>query len=222
MKIGVLGTGIVGNAIATRLIQKGRLVMMGSRTATNEKARAWVKAAGKNASQGTFADAAKYGEIVFNCTSGSASLDALKQAGAPNLAGKVLVDVANPLDFSRGMPPTLFVCNTDSLGEQIQQAFPDTKVVKSLNTMNCYVMVNPAMVPGEHSVFMAGNDAGAKSVVKDQLESFGWKPANIIDVGDITAARGCEMIVIHWVRLWSAFQNPNFNFHVAVGPKPPT
>lgn len=221
MKIGVLGTGVVGNAIGTKLAQKGSLVMMGSRTADNEKARAWAKAAGKNASQGTFADTAKFGEILFNCTSGIASLEALKLAGAQNLTGKVLVDLANPLDFSKGMPPSLTVCNTDSLGEQIQRAFPDTKVVKSLNTMNCYVMVNPDLISGDHTVFLSGNDAAAKGKVKDVLASLGWKPQQMIDLGDITGARGTEMLLPVWLKLWGTLQNPNFNFHVAVGPKPP-
>ncbi len=137
MKIGVLGTGMVGEAIGTKLIQLGHEVKMGSRTANNEKAAAWVKQNGEKATQGTFADAAAFGEMLFNCTSGGASLEALKMAGAENLNGKVLIDIANPLDFSRGMPPSLLVCNTDSLGEQIQRAFPEAKVVKSLNTMNC-------------------------------------------------------------------------------------
>ena len=222
MRIGILGTGMVGNAIGTKLIQKGRQVMMGSRTANNEKARAWAKAAGANASQGTFADAAKFGEILFNCTTGMASLEALKLAGAHNLAGKVLIDLANPLDFSRGTPPSLSVCNTDSLAEQIQRAFPDTKVVKSLNTMNCYVMVNPGLLPGEHNVFLSGNDPGAKGKVKEVLGWLGWRPQQMVDLGDITSARGAEMLLPIWLRLWSALQNPNINFHIAVGPKPPT
>ena len=220
MKIGILGTGVVGQAIGTKLTLLVQEVMMGSRTANNEKAAAWVKAAGKNASQGTFADAAKFGEVVFNCTSGSGSLDALKAAGKENLAGKPLVDVSNPLDFSKGMPPSLSVCNTDSLAEQIQRAYPDTHVVKSLNTMNCHVMVNPGLVPGDHNVFLAGNDADAKTKVKELLAAFGWKPANMIDLGDITAARGLEMVLPLWLNLWGALKNPNFNFHLAVGSKP--
>lgn len=221
MRIGVLGTGMVGNAIGSKLTQLGHQVLMGSRSAANEKAAAWVKTAGKNASQGTFADAAKFGEVLFNCTSGGASLDALKLAGKENLAGRVLVDVANPLDFSKGMPPSLSVCNTDSLAEQIQRAFPDAKVVKSLNTMNCYLMVNPGLIPGDHNVFVAGNDAGAKTKVNEVLGWFGWKPAQVVDLGDLTAARGLEMVLPLWLRLWSAFQHSNFNFHLTVGPKPP-
>ena len=213
MNIGIVGTGMVGNAIGSKLIQRGHRVMMGSRTSGNEKAAAWVKANGSNASHGTFSDAAKFGEILFNCTGGMVSLDALNSAGAENLKGKVLIDVSNPLDFSIGMPPILSVCNTDSMGEQIQKAFPDTKVVKTLNTMNCNLMVNPGLVPGDHDVFISGNDAGAKTKVKDLLENdFGWK--SIVDLGDITTARGVEMILPLWLKLWGVFQSPNFNFKI--------
>src|SRR3990167_5831615 len=192
MKIAVLGTGMVGQAIGSRLAELGHEVRMGSRTAGNAKAVEWAKQA-QGASEGTFADTASFGEIVFNCTSGSASLDALAAAGADNLAGKVLVDVANPLDFSQGMPPTLSVCNTDSLGEQIQRAFPEARVVKALNTMNCNIMVNPALVGnGEHHTFLSGNDAEAKQQVKALLQSFGWQEACVLDLGDISTARGTE------------------------------
>lgn len=157
-KIGVLGAGLVGEAIGTKLVQLGHEVKMGSRTANNEKAAAWVKqnvAHAPHASHGTFADAASFGVMLFNCTSGKVSPEALGLAGTENLKGKVLIDIANPLDFSRGMPPSLLVCNTDSLGEQIQCAFPETKVVKSLNTMNCNLMVNPDLLAEEHVVFVA-------------------------------------------------------------------
>ena len=212
MKIGVLGTGMVGNAIATKLVLMGHSVKMGSRSATNEKGAAWVKASGPNASQGTFADAAAFGEMIFNCTNGMGALDALKQAGAGNLRGKVVIDISNPLDFSKGMPPSLTVCNTDSLGEQIQRAYPDAKVVKTLNTVNCTMMVNPGLVPGEHDVFICGNDAGAKSKAEEMLKKFGWK--SIIDLGDITNARATEMLLPIWVRLYGKFQSPMFNFKI--------
>jgi 8-hydroxy-5-deazaflavin:NADPH oxidoreductase len=214
MKIGILGSGIVGSTLGGKFAEVGNEVKMGSRTASNEKAAAWVKNTGSRASQGTFADAAAFGEIVFNCTSGMGALAALQAAGAKNLAGKVLVDVANPLDFSKGMPPSLTVCNTDSLGEQIQRAFPDTKVVKALNTMSATVMVNPGLVPGEHDLFMCGNDAGAKARVAELLRQWlGWK--SVLDVGDITAARGMEATLLLWVRLYGTFQTPNFNWKVA-------
>jgi len=213
VKLGILGTGMVGNAIGTKLIQLGHEVKMGSRTPSNEKAAEWVKANGPKASQGTFADAAAFGEIIFNCTAGTASIEALKQAGERNLQSKILIDISNPLDFSRGMPPTLTICNTDSVGEQIQRAFPNVKVVKTLNTVNCNVMVNPSLVPGDHDVFLSGNDAAAKSKVREVLTQwFGWK--SVIDLGDISTARGTEMYLPLWVRLYALFQKPNFNIKV--------
>jgi 8-hydroxy-5-deazaflavin:NADPH oxidoreductase len=217
MKIAVLGTGAVGNTIGSKLISLGHHVMMGSRTAGNEKAVNWVKSAGSDAREGTFADAAAYGEINFNCTSGMNALNALTMAGAANLAGKVLIDISNPLDFSKGMPPSLSVCNTDSMGEQIQRTFPDAKVVKTLNTVNCRLMVDPSLVPGDHNIFICGNDEGAKSDVLEFLKSFGWKEENIIDLGDITGARTTEMLLPVWVRLMGKFKSPLFNFNIVKG-----
>jgi predicted dinucleotide-binding enzyme len=214
MKFGVLGSGMVGSTIATKLVSLGHEVKMGSRDAANPKAKAWVDKAGRGASQGTFADAAAFGEIVFNCTNGMGSIDALKSAGAAALRGKIVVDVANPLDFSKGMPPTLFVGNNDSLGETIQRTFPEAKVVKALNTVNASVMVEPGRVRGDHDLFVAGNDAGAKAqVVRLLKEEFGWK--NVNDVGDITAARAMEAYLHLWLRLYGALQTADFNVHVA-------
>ena len=152
--------------------------------------------------------------MVFNATAGGASLDALRMAGAANLAGKVLVDVANPLDFSKGMPPSLTVCNTDSLGERIQAAFPDARVVKTLNTVNTTVMVDPQGVAGgDHHLFVCGNDANAKASVTTLLrDEFGW--THIIDLGDITAARGTEMYLAIWIRLMGTLGTPRFNIRV--------
>jgi predicted dinucleotide-binding enzyme len=213
MKIAIFGTGIVGRTIATKLVQLGYDVMMGSRTPDNAKAVEWVQASGAKASQGTFADAAAFGELLFNCTMGVGSLAALEAAGDKSLAGKVLVDVSNPLDFSKGMPPSLTVANTDSLAEQLQRAFPEVKVVKALNTMTANLMVNPALLPGEHDVFVCGNDAGAKGKVTEILKGgLGWK--NVVDLGDLTAARGQEMFLILWVRLYGALQTPLFNVHI--------
>jgi predicted dinucleotide-binding enzyme len=214
MKIGILGTGMVGSAIGTKCTQLGHDVKMGSRIATNEKAAAWVQQNGKHASQGTFADAAAFGEIVFHCTHGVASLAALDLAGAQNLKNKILIDIANALDFSKGMPPSLSVCNTDSLGEQIQRAFPEVKVVKTLNTMNCNIMVNPKLVAdGNHDIFISGNDASAKVKVTEILrEWFGWK--SVIDLGNITTARATEMLLPIWITLMGKYQSPNFNFKI--------
>jgi 8-hydroxy-5-deazaflavin:NADPH oxidoreductase len=214
LKIGILGTGDVGNRIGSKLISLNHDVKMGSRTVDNPKAVEWAKANGAKASQGTFSDAAKFGDVIFNCTSGIASIDALNMAGGNNLSGKVLVDISNPLDFSKkGFSPTLSVCNTDSLAEQIQRTFPEAKVVKALNTMGNPVMVNPGIVPGDHDVFICGNDAKAKTDVVEILKSFGWK--NPIDLGDISAARGLEMVLPLWLRLYGIFQNRNFNFKIA-------
>jgi len=215
MRIGILGTGTVGQTLGTRLVQLGHDVKLGSRTGTNEKAAKWVTGAGEHATHGTFADAAVFGEMVFNCTGGMVSLAALNDAGAENLKNKVVVDVSNPLDFSRGFPPTLTVCNTDSVAEQIQRAFPDAKVVKALNTMTAPLMVNPTAIPGDHDVFLCGNDADAKARVTELLRSFGWRV--ILDLGDITAARGMEMILPIWLRLMGTFKTPMFNFHIARG-----
>jgi len=215
MRIGILGTGIVGQTIGSRLVQLGHDVKLGARSATNEKAAKWVGGVGERGTQGTFADAAVFGEIVFNCTAGTISLDVIHAAGAENLKGKVLVDVSNPLDFSHGFPPTLTVCNTDSVGEQIQHAVPEARVVKTLNTMTAAVMVNPSAVPGDHEVFLCGNDADAKGRVTELLRSFGWR--GVLDLGDITGARGMEMILPIWLRLMGTLKMPMFNFHIARG-----
>ncbi|HZH02293.1 MAG TPA: NAD(P)-binding domain-containing protein [Myxococcaceae bacterium] len=210
MKVGVLGTGMVGETIASKLTALGHSVKMGARAANNPKASAWVVRSGPQASHGTFADAAAFGDLIFNCTLGSASLDALRSAGEEVLGGKTLVDVANPLDFSHGMPPRLFVSNTDSLGEQIQRAFPTLKVVKTLNTVTCGVMVEPARVKGEHTIFICGNDGDAKARVRELLTGgFGWK--DVIDLGDITAARATESFLPLWVRLYGVLGTADFN-----------
>ena len=199
MRIGVLGTGMVGRAISGKLAELGHDVRVGSRTAGDAKV--------------VFADAAAHGEILFNCTAGSASLEALTAAGADNLAGKTVIDVSNALDFSGG-GPALFVDTTESLGERIQAAFPDARVVKTLHTMNCSVMVDPASVPGDHVVFVCGNDDAAKAQVSDVLQEIGWPEQRIVDLGDLTAARGTEMYVMLWVRLMGAVGGPQFNIAV--------
>lgn len=216
MRIGILGSGAVARTLGGALVQLGHDVKLGSRTAANETSAAWARARGARGSTGAFADAASFGELVFNCTAGTASLDALEAAGAANLRGKILVDLANPLDFSKGMPPTLAVCNIDSLGEQIQRWFPDVRVVKVLNTVTCEVMVNPALVPGGHDLFLCGNDAEAKRTVTGYLrEWFGW--TSVIDLGDITAARGMEMYLPLWIRLMTALGTHRFNVRVVRG-----
>lgn len=210
MKIGILGTGMVGMTLATRLAGLGHDVMMGARAKDNEKANAW--AAEHDGKAGDFADASAHGEMVFNCTKGEASVAALQQAGADNLRDKVVVDLANPLEFTDG-ELSLSIVNTDSLAETLQRKLPGAKIVKALNTMNCEVMVDPKRVPGNHAVFIAGDDADAKSAVADILKSFGWQ--DILDLGDLKAARGMEMLMPAWIKLMRAFGTADFNWAIA-------
>jgi predicted dinucleotide-binding enzyme len=214
MRVAVLGTGIVGRTLASALLSNGHEVRLGSRTAGNAAAVAWAEQIGGPASEGTFADAAGFGELVINATAGAGSLEALQMAGSEQLAGKVLLDVANPLDTSRGMPPTLTVCNDDSLGEQIQRALPDVRVVKTLNTVTAAVMVDPSLVDGTHTMFVAGDDPAAKQQAKDLLREFGWPAGSLVDLGDISAARGMEMYLALWLRLWGAVGTPVLNVEV--------
>ena len=232
MNIAVFGTGVVGQTIAHKLASLGHEVVIGTRSVEETLARSdkdnfgrppfkdW-HAQNPDVRLGTHAEAAAFAEIIVNATSGVGSLAALELAGKENLAGKVLLDISNPLDFSQGFPPSLSVCNTDSLGEQIQRALPDTRVVKTLNTMNAYLMVNPRLLPGEHNVFVSGNDADAKAQARRLLESFGWKTGEVIDLGDITTARGTEQMLPIWARLYGVLPSPMFNFKIVVGGAPP-
>lgn len=209
MKLGILGTGDVGKNLAARFAELGNDVMLGSRSA--EKARSLAKEIGPRAAGGTFADAASFGEVVFNCTSGSGSLDALKAAGARNIEGKVLVDVANPLRFV-GDQLTLTVANTDSLGEQIQRAFPSARVVKALNHMNWRVQINPGIVHGNSDTFICGNDVAAKARVTEILGWLGWK--SVIDLGGIDRSRGMEALLLIWFGLETKYDWAPLNFRV--------
>jgi 8-hydroxy-5-deazaflavin:NADPH oxidoreductase len=213
-RFGVLGTGAVGQAIASKLVSLGHAVTMGSREAGNKKAVDWANEAGERGSEGSFADAAAFGEILINATAGTATLEVLSQAGDDALAGKTLLDIANPLDFSGGFPPTLSVVNEDSLAEQIQRAYPAVRVVKTLNTVTADLMVDPSRVAGSHNVFVSGDDAGAKAVATDLLVSFGWPREDVIDLGDLTAARALEMYLPLWIRLMQTGGSPYFNIKV--------
>jgi predicted dinucleotide-binding enzyme len=223
MKLAVLGTGMVGQALAGRLHELGHSVVVGTRDPQATLARtepdqmgsppfaAW-HSANPGVGLATFADAAAGAELVVNATSGGATLDVLEQARADNLAGKVLLDIANPLDFSAGFPPTLSVKDTDSLGEQVQRAFPQVKVVKALNTLNASLMVEPKTLGESSTVFVSGEDGAAKATVVEILESFGHD--DVIDLGGIETARGTEMLLPIWLRLMGAIGNPHFNFKV--------
>jgi predicted dinucleotide-binding enzyme len=223
MNIAVLGTGMVGQALAGRLDALGHSVVVGTRDPQATQARtepdgmgnppfsAW-HAQHPAVGLATFAEAAAGADLVFNASFGEAALELLRLAGAENLAGKVLVDIANPLDFSAGFPPTLFVKDTDSLGEQIQRAFPETKVVKTLNTLNASLMVEPKTLGESSTVFVSGEDAAAKAVVVEILESFGHE--DVIDLGGIETARGTEMLLPIWLQLMGRLGTPQFNFKI--------
>jgi predicted dinucleotide-binding enzyme len=212
MKIAVLGTGEVGRQLAGKLVSLGHQVTLGSRTADNADAATWAASTG--GAHGTFADAAAAGEIVINATGGLVSVAALTAAGAENLAGKVLIDVSNPLDFSGGFPPKLIVPEAGSCAEEIQQTFPHARVVKTLQSMNNAVMVDPTRVPGHHNVFVCGNDPAAREVCADLLRSFGWKNDQILDLGDLSAARGTEPLVLLWISLYNTLGTGDFNFTI--------
>jgi predicted dinucleotide-binding enzyme len=226
--IAIIGTGTVGQTFASKLITLGYEVIMGTRN-VSDKLASTVKdkygnppfsqwfAANKRVKIGTFAEAATSGEIIINASEGTNSINALTLADAKNLSGKIIIDVANPLDFSRGMPPCLVpeLSNTNSLGEEIQKTFPDAYVVKTLNTMWCGLMINPNMIGGgDHTNYICGNDANAKATVIALMNEFGWRNENILDLGDITAARGMEAILPIWLRIWSTTQNGAFNFKI--------
>lgn len=223
-RFGVLGTGIVGQTIAGALSNLGHAVMIGTRDPAVTLSRSEPGPYGNpsfsewrtqhpDLEVGTYAQAAGFGDVVVVSTNGAATLPALDMAGKRHLSGKLLVDTTNPLDFSRGFPPSLLVCNTDSLGERIQQAYPEAKVVKTLNTVNAFLMVGPKQLAGgDHTMFLCGNDADAKATTREMLAGFGW--TDILDLGDITNARGMEMYLPLWVRLFGALQNPMFSVKV--------
>ena len=226
MKIGIIGGGSVGQTLGAKLIANGHDVLLGIRSPSQsefdkersmaETISAWIKKTGGKVV--SFADAAKHGDIIINATSGGVSLDALKQAGAYNLKGKVLIDIANPLDFSKGMPPSVLAQYTQgtSVGEEIQRAFPDTLVVKAFNTITAAVMVQPSLVKGDHDLLISGNDEAAKKTVSAfARKEFGWQ--SIVDLGDIVGARGTEHYLPLWVRLMGATGSPFFNIKIVKG-----
>ena len=211
MRIGVLGTGPVGHAFGTRLVELGHEVTMGARDQANPRAAGWAAGAGERARAGDFTAAAHAAEMIVNATAGSHSVEALNQATPAE--GTVVLDVSNAL--GGGFPPVLTVPYGDSVAERLQRAQPGVRVVKALNTMNGDIMVNPELVPGPHDVFVAGDDDAAKGAVRALLRQFGWPAGSIMDVGGLTAARGLEAGVLFWVALRVAIGHNRFNFHVA-------
>ncbi|MFD5142574.1 NADPH-dependent F420 reductase [Streptomyces sp. NPDC058401] len=217
MRYAVLGTGIVGRTVAARLLSLDHEVVIGTRdpgaTLDRTEYAAWQQAH-PAAGLAPFAEAARLGEVLVNATGGQVSVAALTEADAAHLDGKILIDIANPLDFSRGFPPGLDPVDSDSLGELIQRTFPGLRVVKTLNTMNCQVMVDPARVPGDHTVFLSGEDAEAKKAVRELLYSFDWRERSVVDLGGIETARGTEMLLPIWLRLMGTLGHTDFNFHI--------
>lgn len=212
MKIAVLGTGMVGEAIATKMVALGHEVRMGAREPSNARAAAFCASQGGSASQGTFEEAARFGELSFLCTAGAAA-EAVAESASRALEGKVVVDVTNPLDFSRGMPPSLFTSRDESLGEIVQRAAPKARVVKTLNTVNCQLMVDAARLEGEHAVFLSGDDAEAKRAVRAILtEGFGWR--QVVDLGPLATARATESYLPLWLSLWGALDTADFNVSI--------
>jgi 8-hydroxy-5-deazaflavin:NADPH oxidoreductase len=210
MRMGVLGSGMTAQAISARLAELGHDVMIG--TSDIEKLKGW-QSSNQKVMIGSFAEAATHGEMIFNATDGVASLNALRLTGEENLAGKILVDVSNPLDFTNGFPPSLTIFGTDSLAEQIQRAFPSLRVVKTLNTVTARVMTHPLEVAnGDHHVFISSNDVDAKAQVTDLLRSFGW--IHIFDLGDLSTARGTEAYLLLWVRLYGAMNTSMINVKI--------
>jgi predicted dinucleotide-binding enzyme len=222
MRISVLGTGMAGRTLAGALEGAGHDVVVGTRdvgeTAVRPDVAEWVAAHG-DVPVVPLAEAGAHAVVLVNATSGDGTLAALRGAaeGAAGLAGLVVADVSNPLDFSGGFPPTLSVANTDSLGEQVQAAFPDARVVKTLNTMNAAVMVDPGSLDGDHQVFVAGEDAGAKAVVTGLLADLGWPATAVVDLGGIRAARATEMYLPLWLALMGAVGSPRFNIGIVRG-----
>ncbi|MDJ0379691.1 NAD(P)-binding domain-containing protein [Streptomyces sp. G-G2] len=225
MRYAVLGTGIVGRTIAGKLVSLGHEVVIGTRDPavtlavrepgeTGTPPYADWRAGNPEVRLASFADAAEGADVLVNATGGRVSLLALASVDTAHVDGKVLIDIANPLDFSRGFPPGLDPVGTDSLGEQIQRAHPALRVVKTLNTMQCGVMVDPSRVAGEHHVFLSGDDGEAKKEVRELLHSFGWPETGVLDLGGIETARGTEMLLPIWLRLMGTLGHTDFNFHI--------
>ncbi|MCB1391056.1 MAG: NAD(P)-binding domain-containing protein [Rhodobacteraceae bacterium] len=214
MRYAVLGTGMVGHTLATRLAALGHEVRMGAREAANTKAQAWAAANGRLAGYGAYAQVSAWAERVFVAVNGASVREVAALVGVPAVAGKVVIDVTNPLDFSRGMPPVLVpeLSGTTSGGEALQAALPGARVVKTLNTMNHLLMVDPARVPGTHDVFLCGDDAGAKDEVQGLLREFGW--TSVVDLGPLSAARGTEALMPFWLRMWGVNGSADFNYRI--------
>jgi 8-hydroxy-5-deazaflavin:NADPH oxidoreductase len=221
MKIGIIGSGVVGQTLGTKWLELGHEVAIGTRDPAKvddkkmmaTSLREWRAKTGDRGQIVSFQQAATFGDVLVNATGGDVSIEALRQAGADKVGGKILMDIANELDHSRGMPPRSLASDERCLAEKIQATFPNLKVVKTLNTVSSVVMVNPkAVAGGDHTVFVSGNDAGAKAQVSELLKATGW--TDILDLGDVASARGPEMYMALWLRLWGATRTASVNIKV--------
>jgi len=224
MKVGILGTGSVGRALAEGFVREGHDVLVGTRDVDELMARTepdrmgtppFAEWLGEHAgvAVGAFSHVGEHAELLVNATLGTASIDVLRAAGLAEAPGRIVIDASNALDHSGGFPPSLFVVNTDSLAEQIQREFPDARVVKAWNTMTASLMTNPGLLSGgDHSIPICGNDDDARRQVADLLRSFGWR--DVVDLGDLTAARGMEAYLLLWLRLYGAAGTPLVNVKI--------
>ena len=216
-RIGVLGTGQVGQTLARRFAAVGYVVMVGARTRDSASLNAFADDDGIET--GSFEDAATFGDVVVNATNGGNSEAALSLAGARNLAGKPIIDLANDLEPVESGYPKPRASADSSLGQRLQAAFPDARVVKALNTMNCQVMADPSLVEGDHVVFLSGDDADAKDTVRQTLARLGWRDVQMVDLGGIDSAAATEMMMSVWMRVRVArgMDAPPFNWAVNSG-----
>lgn len=214
-RVGVLGTGEVGRRLAAGFKDRGYQVMIGSRDSGKSELRDWLSADGRGIEVGTFAEAGAYGEVIVLAVLGAAAEEVIAEAGAQKFTGKVVIDAMNPLDFSGGFPPKLSISGDDSLGERVQRALPDAKVVKAFNTIGNPYFVDPSFSEGKPTMLIAGDDEGAKGTVSDVLKDFGW--SDIIDIGGIEGSRELEAICIVWVKIGGARGAWDHGFKLLVG-----
>jgi 8-hydroxy-5-deazaflavin:NADPH oxidoreductase len=199
MKIGILGRGNVGRTLAAGFRDRGHEVMIGSRDPGHAELQEWLAGAGEGVKAGTMSETAEFGELLVLALLGVAAEEAIRGAGPENFSGKVVIDAMNPLDFSGGPPPKLAFSGEDSLGERVQRAIPDAKVVKAFNTIGAPLMIEPRLQGAQPAMFIAGDDAGAKESVADILRSFGWPDP--VDIGGIEGSRELEALCILWVKV---------------------
>jgi 8-hydroxy-5-deazaflavin:NADPH oxidoreductase len=215
MRVGVLGTGQVGRRLAAGFRSRGHEVMIGSRDPAKPELREWLSGDGAGVEAGTFAQTAEHGELLVLAVLGNAAEEAIAEGGLENFSGKVVIDAMNPLDFSGGFPPKLSISGEDSLGERVQRALPDARVVKAFNTIGSPYFVDPSFSDGRPTMLIAGNDEDAKRTVTDVLADFGW--SDTFDIGGIAGSRELEAICIAWVKIGGARGAWDHGFSLLVG-----